>query len=76
LDINKNNYQILKDLSSNNFILENNITKYIIKNIDGITPYYLKYLNGNGLIYEYIQSKVFIINYDILKQDLESHLFY
>jgi len=76
LNINKNNYHLIKDISSNQFILENNITKEIIKNIDGITPYYLKYLNGNGLIYEYVQSKVYIINYDILKDDLKSQLFY
>jgi hypothetical protein len=76
LNMNTNNYEILRDISSNNFILKNTITTNIIKNIDGITPYYLKYLNGNGLVYEYIKSEIYIINYDIINQDLESQLFY
>jgi hypothetical protein len=76
LDINKNKYQILKDISSNNFILKNTINNYIIKNIDGITPYYVNYLQGSGLKYEYIASEIYVINYDILQNDLESQLFY
>ena len=76
LNINKNNYKIINDTSSNYFILKNLITQNIIKNIDGITPYYLKYLQGNGLNYQYIASEVYVINYDILKNDLQSQLFY
>jgi len=59
---------------SDNFILKNTISQDIFYSNDGVTPYYLKYLQGNGLYYIHVPTTIIPINYDISKNDLANYL--
>jgi hypothetical protein len=69
-----NDFYVLNDLSSGNLILKNKTNNNIFYTIDNVTPYYLKYLRGDGLYYRYTSTTVLPINYDLSKNDLASYL--
>jgi hypothetical protein len=69
-----NDFYVLNDLSSGNLILKNKITNNIFYTVNNITPYYLKYLRGDGLYYRYTSTNVLPINYDLSKNDLANYL--
>jgi len=71
-----NDFYIIKNDPSNNFILKNTISQNIFYSNDGVTPFYLNYLLGNGLYYRYIPTTVISINYDVSKNDLANYLIY